>query len=187
MGVSRLQESQRQELESLGRRLLQIVDPNPDRPGLQETPRRWAKMWLDFMYYEPGTMDTVFTQEHTDQMVVISGMRVWSLCEHHLVPFWCDVAVGYVTHGKVIGLSKVARMAHHHAHGLQVQERLVEQIADSMSTATDSPDVAVLASGEHLCMTMRGIKTPALVRSSAMRGVFREDHRARAEFFALAR
>lgn len=121
------------------------------------------------------------------QMVVVSGMRVWSLCEHHLLPFWADVSIGYIADGRVLGLSKFARIAHKFAHRLQLQEQLVLQIADEIEAVTGTRNVAVIATGEHLCMTMRGVKTPAMMHSSVMRGVFRTDADARAEFLALTK
>ena len=132
-------------------------------------------------------MDTLFERVEADQLVVVSGIRVWSLCEHHILPFYCDIAIGYIASGAVLGLSKFGRIAHAYAHRLQIQEQLVQQIADEVQAMTLSPDVAVLASGVHLCMVMRGIKTPALMTSSIMRGCFRESDSARQEFLSLAR
>lgn len=112
-------------------------------------------------------------------------MRVWSLCEHHLLPFWCDVSIGYIARKRIVGLSKFARIAHDAAHRLQVQERLVEQIANRVASVSGSPDVAVLARGEHLCMSMRGVRTKGLATSSALRGAFKRPA-LRAEFLGLA-
>jgi GTP cyclohydrolase I len=178
-------EAKRLRLETLCRGLLAEIDADPERSGLQDTPARWARMWLEFIDC-PATPDTCFESVRTDQMVVVSGMRVWSMCEHHLLPFWCDVTVGYIARAHILGLSKFARIAHRHARRLQVQERLVDGIAEDVVNATRSDDVAVIARGEHLCMTMRGVRTPALMTSSAMRGVFRTDATARAEFLTLS-
>lgn len=172
-------------IEGLIRDLLKAIGENPDRPGLVDTPKRVAKMWTEFINHKPGTTDTSFEVQSTDQMVVISGMRVWSMCEHHLLPFWCDITVAYIAEGKVLGLSKFGRIAHKHAHKLQIQERLVEQIAHEVRETTGSDNVAVIATGEHLCMTMRGVRTPAIMTSSSMHGVFREDQATRAELMAL--
>lgn len=176
----------RARLEGLCRDLLALVDPDPTRPDLADTPRRWAAWWMDRIAPPPERMGTTFDAVQTDQMVVVSGMRVWSLCEHHLLPFWCDVSIGYVARGRILGLSKFARIAHHHARKLQVQERLVQDIAAHIRRLADTDDVAVLARGEHLCMTMRGARTPALMTSSALSGIFRDDPAARAEFLTLA-
>jgi GTP cyclohydrolase I len=113
-------------------------------------------------------------------------MRVWSYCEHHLVPFWCDLTTAYIARDRVLGLSKFARVAHKHAHRLQLQERLVHGMADELVKLTGSDDVAVLGRGEHLCMTARGIRTPAVMTSSALRGLFRTDPAARTELLRLA-
>lgn len=162
------------------------IGEDPARDGLAGTPRRFANWWREFVAYDPGTTDTAFESVATDQMVVVSGIRVFSLCEHHLLPFWCDVAIGYVARDRVLGLSKFARVAHQCAHRLQVQERLTHQVADEITRLTGSGDVAVLARGTHLCMMMRGIRSPALMSTSVMRGVFLEKPSARDEFLKLA-
>jgi GTP cyclohydrolase IA len=172
-------------LLSIGKDLLEAIGEDVTRPGIAETPRRFADWWREFIEYEPGNLGTSFESVSTNQMVVVSGMRVWSVCEHHLLPFWCDVSIGYIARDKVLGLSKFARIAHKYAHRPQIQERLVHQIADEVQSLSDSEDVAVLASGEHLCMTMRGIKTPAKMKSSVMRGAFYWNQSARAEFLQL--
>jgi GTP cyclohydrolase IA len=173
-------------LLELGRELLIAIGEDPDREGLQDTPRRWASWWREFIEYDAGTTDTSFNSVSTDQMVCVSGMRVFSLCEHHLLPMWCDVAIGYIPRDKVLGLSKFARIAHKFAHQLQVQERLGEQIADELSRITGTPDVAVILKGEHLCMSARGIRTPGVMTTSVMRGVFRAEYQTRMEFLRLA-
>jgi GTP cyclohydrolase I len=174
-------------LEALGRQLLKLLGENPTDPRVVDTPRRWAKMWREFLAPPDGAMNTAFAHPRgDDQAVVVRGMRVWSMCEHHLLPFWCDIAIGYVPRDSVLGLSKFGRIAHAAAHKLQLQERLVREIADRVHEATGSQDVAVLAEGEHLCMTMRGIKTPARMISSVLDGRFREAA-LRAEFISLAR
>lgn len=172
-------------IKALTRELLSALGENPDRPGLRDTPRRVADAWREFIDYDPGKLDTTFTKNGTDQMVVISGMRVWSMCEHHLLPFWCDVSVGYIASDSLLGLSKFGRIAHACAHRLQLQEQMVEQIADLVMQLGKLSDVAVFASGEHLCMTMRGIRTPSRMSSSVMRGAFRADPATRAEFLSL--
>ena len=171
----------------IGRELLQAIGEDPEREGLQETPRRFADLWREFIEYDPGVTDTCFESVTTDQMVIVSGIRVWSLCEHHTLPFWCDVSIGYIARDKVLGLSKFARVAHKYAHQLQLQERLCQQIADEITRIVKTEDVAVLARGEHLCMSMRGIRTVGVMTSSVMRGIFREQHQARDEFLQLTR
>jgi GTP cyclohydrolase I len=181
---------QSENIQALIRQLLIEIGEDPDREGLRETPARVARFYEEFINYDPGKI-TVFDNGHgldnADQMIVVGPMRVWSLCEHHLLPFYADVIVGYIPNKTILGLSKFARIAHNHAHRLQVQERMVHNIAVDISKAVDTQDVAVTAYGEHLCMTMRGIKTPSKTVSSVVLGVFRESPAVRKEFFDLTR
>ena len=172
-------------LQQLGRELLLAIGEDPDREGLQDTPARWARWWAEFMDHDPGTIDRVFA-DTSDEMVVVKGLRVYSLCEHHLLPWYADVTVGYLPTGQVIGLSKLARIAHLHAHQLQVQERYTTQVADTITQVTGSPDVAVVARGVHLCMVARGVRTEGTMVASCMRGRFREHPQTRSEFLQLA-
>jgi GTP cyclohydrolase IA len=173
-------------LKELGHELLVALGEDPEREGLIDTPRRWASWWREFIEYQPGATDTSFEAVTSNQMVVVSGMRVYSLCEHHLLPFWCDISIGYIANGRVLGLSKFARIAHRIAHRLQLQERIVNSIADEVQRVTGSPDVAVLSSGVHMCMVMRGIKTDAKVTSIVTRGAFKDDPDVRADFLRLS-
>jgi GTP cyclohydrolase I len=174
-------------LEDIGRQLLEALGEHPDEPRIKDTPARFARWWAEFIDYRDEKIDTTFDVVRTDQMVVLSGVRVWSLCEHHLLPFYCDLSIGYLTGPKLIGLSKLARIAHRAAHKLQVQERLCQEIADAVTVLSDQPSVAVIAQGEHLCLTMRGIKSPGVMSSSVMTGSFRSSGPAREEFFFLTR
>lgn len=171
----------------VGQDLLAAIGCDTEDPGVRDTPRRYADWWSEFIEYDPGNMYTTFESINTDQMVVVTGMRVWSVCEHHLLPFWCDVSIGYITGQHVLGLSKFARIAHLFAHKPQLQERLVHQIAGEVALCTQTEDVAVIASGQHLCMSMRGIRTQATMVSSAMRGAFQDTPSTRQEFLALCR
>lgn len=175
-------------VEDLTRQLLHAIGEDPTREGLRDTPRRVAAWWRDFMLWNAGKTETSFARETVDQMVVVSGMRVWSLCEHHLLPFWCDITVGYITNEntRVLGLSKFGRIAKRASRRLQIQERLVAQIADDVQAATGASDVGVLGIGEHLCMTMRGVEMPARMASQVLRGAFKSDASCRAEFMSLA-
>lgn len=177
----------RAQLERIAFDLLTALGRDPSRdPGIIDTPRRFAKMWSDFIDYDAGKIDTAFEAVQVDQVVIVTGIKVWSMCEHHLLPFWCELAIGYRTGRKLLGLSKFGRIAHKHAHKLQLQERLVEQISAELKSILQTEDVAVLARGEHLCMTMRGIRSPHVMVSSSMHGLFRGDGAARREFMALA-
>ena len=171
-------------LKEIVRELLIALGEDPDREGLQDTPRRIANFWRDFIEYDPGKLDTVFSSVRHNQMVAVTGMRVWSMCEHHMLPFWCDVSVAYIAEDKVLGLSKFARIAHKNAHALSLQEKLVADIQSDIMEYLDTKNVAVMAKGEHLCMTMRGIRTPHRMISSALEGQFLDPH-TRAEFLSL--
>lgn len=173
-------------LERIGRELLLALGEDPTDDGLRDTPRRFANWWREFIEYTPGKVDTAFESSYSDQMIIISGMRIWSLCMHHLLPFYADIAIGYIpTEGKILGLSKFARIAHAAAHKLQVQEKLVHDIADELERLTSTKDIAVLANGHHLCMEMRGVKTIGEMTTSVMRGSFRDEPQTRAEFLRL--
>ncbi|MFH9419786.1 GTP cyclohydrolase I [Streptomyces sp. NPDC017529] len=174
-------------LEGLARRLLTEIGEDPDREGLKDTPARYARWWREFTNYDPGTIDTLFETTSSGQMVVVSDIKVWSLCEHHLLPFNCSLTIAYRSAKHLLGLSKFARIAHQHAHRLQVQERLVSGIAEDIMSITEAPDVAVIGQGEHLCMTMRGIRTVGLMTSTSFHGVFSEDGSARSELLSLVR
>jgi len=171
-------------VKSLVRELLVALGENPDREGLLETPRRIADFWREFIEYDPGKLETTFDSVRHNQMVAVTGMRVWSMCEHHMLPFWCDVSVAYIADDKVLGLSKFARIAHKNAHALSLQEKLVADISDDLQKILGTKNVAVMAKGEHLCMTMRGIRTPHRMISSALNGQFLQAE-TRAEFFNL--
>lgn len=174
-----------EKLEQIGRELLIAIGEDADRDGLKDTPKRYAKWWKEFIDYEAGKIETAFQLDNNDEMVAVTGMRVWSLCEHHLLPFSSVIAIGYIPHESVLGLSKFARIAHKYAHKPQVQERLVQEIADEVQRVTGTENIAVVADGEHSCMVMRGIRTAGSMRTSVMRGVFRQEPETRAEFLNL--
>lgn len=180
--------AERQEkLECAARLILEVAGENLEREGLLETPRRFARAWLEFFDYEPGKTDTCFQAIQSDSLVVVTGVKVWSFCEHHLLPFWCELTIGYLAKEHVLGLSKLARIAHKCAHKLQIQERLVEEIAREVNAAAGAQgDVAVIGTGEHLCVTMRGARTDLKMVTSALQGDFRNLPALRAEFLMLA-
>jgi GTP cyclohydrolase I len=186
--ITRLDPDQRHaELVRIFGELVALLDPDPTRPGLQDTPERCARLWGEFLDHDPGRYDTRFPleAETSDDLVVVSGMSVWSYCEHHLLPFVADITIGYLPDGHILGLSKFGRIARMASHRLQVQERLVSEIADQVLKVTESDDVAVVARGIHLCMWMRGVGMQGVMTSSATRGRFREDVALRQEFLAL--
>lgn len=166
--------------------ILDVIAPDwRANPHMVETPNRYAKWWDEFINHDPGNTETTFPVEHVDQMVVVSGIETWSLCAHHLLPFSATVSIGYIADSEVLGLSKFARITHAAAHRPTSQEQLVADIADQIIKVTGSEDVAVTASGLHLCMAMRGVRTPATMTTSVARGVFRDQPDTRAEWFSL--
>ncbi len=175
------------------RELLIAIGMDPDAAQVRDTPARVARWWAEFIDYDAGDLATSFSSVQVDQLVVVTGVRVWSLCEHHLLPFHADLAMAYLTTdddgqgGKLLGLSKLGRIAHQAAHQLQMQERLVDEVANGMRAQLGHSNVAVLASGEHLCMTMRGIQTPHTMHTSALYGSFRDDPATRAELYERTR
>lgn len=172
-------------LEALCYELLGTIGEDVKREGLRDTPKRFAAFWKEFIDYDPGNSDTTFESVSVDQLVTVNHIQIWSLCEHHCLPFSCDVCIGYLTKGKVLGLSKFTRIAQTHAHKLQLQERLINDICQDVSEITGSPDVACYAKGRHLCMEMRGVKQAAEMVTSVMLGAFREDFNLRNEFLRM--
>lgn len=172
--------------------ILKAIGEDPNREGLLETPARFDKA---FRYLTRGYQqdvgeilnDALFTVAY-DEMVIVKDIDVYSLCEHHLMPFFGKAHVGYVPRGKVIGLSKIPRMVDVFARRLQVQERLTQQIAETIQEVIDPKGVAVVLECHHLCMMMRGVeKQNAKMVTSSMLGYFRKDHRSRNEFLNLIR
>jgi len=169
--------------------ILQEIGERPEREGLLKTPSRVAKMYAELTagyQIDPEALinDAIFTVNY-DEMVVVKHIDFYSLCEHHLLPFMGQVHVAYIPHGKVVGLSKIPRIVETFARRLQVQEPLTVQIADFIEQQLQPSGVAVVAEGVHLCAVMRGVKKAnASMTTSAMRGIFREDHKTRAEFMA---
>lgn len=165
--------------------LLMSIGEDDLREGLRDTPHRVARFYKEFIDYDPGKVDVTFSSIETDQMVVVKDIRVYSLCEHHLLPMTLDVHIGYITRDKVLGLSKLARIAHKHAHRLQIQERLTRDIADEVGQLANTEDVAVLIEGTHMCMQMRGIRSSGKMITSVMRGTFKNRPACRTEFLQL--
>jgi GTP cyclohydrolase I len=175
-------------LETVAALLLDQVAPGWQESGhMRDTPKRYAKWWREFLHVDETRVNTTFPVEHVDQMVVVRGIDTWSLCAHHLLPFSASVSIGYIADERVLGLSKFARITHESAARPTSQEELCARIADAITTATGSEHVAVSASGLHLCMAMRGVKTPATMTTSVTRGAFRDQPETRAEWFALMR
>jgi GTP cyclohydrolase I len=153
------------------RQLLTAIGEDPTRDGLSDTPARVAAWWRSFFSSEPSATPTCFTEQQlSGQLVVVGGMSVWSLCEHHLLPMNLDVAVGYVPDGEVVGLSKFGRIAQQRASRLQVQERFTRQVADEIADVIGGNDVAVAVRGTHLCMSARGVQMEAARTTTVQAG-----------------
>ncbi len=172
--------------------LLEELGEDPDRVGLKGTPDRVSRSLRELtegyrLKPEDVIADAVFDQEY-DQMVVVKDVPFYSLCEHHILPFFGQIHVGYLPNGRVVGLSKIPRLIEVFSRRLQIQEQLTRQIAEALDSALSPRGVAVVAEARHLCMEMRGVETPGgRMITSCMLGVFRDDSRTRAEFLDLVR
>ncbi|HRD02207.1 MAG TPA: GTP cyclohydrolase I FolE [Candidatus Saccharicenans sp.] len=172
--------------------LLEGIGEDPDRPGLKGTPGRVARMLDDILggiKIDPAEDLEVFQDERHDEMVLIRNIPLYSVCEHHLLPFAGVAHVAYIPkEGRIVGLSKIARLVDILSRRLQVQERLTKQIADTLNATLNPLGVMVVIEAEHLCMSMRGIKKPkAITVTSAVRGSFRNNPATRTEAMMLIR
>ena len=178
-------------ISRLTRELLVALGEDPEREGLVKTPERVeAAMKFLTRGYEQTVDDVigdaVFEESHED-MILVRDIELYSLCEHHLLPFFGRAHVAYIPHGRILGLSKTARLVDMFARRLQVQERLTDQIADALMTALAPRGVGVVIEAQHFCMMMRGVeKQGSRTVTSAVRGTFRSDNRTRDEFLRLA-
>jgi GTP cyclohydrolase I len=172
--------------------LLSELDPDPGREGLRDTPRRVEKA---FRFYTEGygrdpkkVIGDALYEAETDEMVVVKDIEVYSLCEHHLAPFFGRAHVAYIPSDKIVGLSKLARVVDIYARRLQVQERLTMQVANAINEVLQPRGVAVVIEASHLCMMMRGVeKQNSSTITSCLLGLFRKDERTRTEFLKLIR
>ncbi len=176
-------------IEAAVRNILAAVGEDPDREGLLETPARVARMYAEMfagLRSDPGRhLAKVFTEDY-DEIVLVRDISFCSMCEHHLLPFTGKAHIAYLPSGKVVGLSKLARVVEEVARRPQVQERLTQTIADLIEDRLSARGVAVVIESTHSCMTMRGVRKPgSLCLTSAMRGAFRDDPKSRAEVLGL--
>lgn len=177
-------------IEAAVRELLYAIGEDPDREGLIETPNRVARMYEEIyagLEEDPKKHLKIFTENNNDEMVIVRDIPLYSICEHHLIPFIGKAHIAYIPgNGKVIGLSKLARIVNCFAKRPQLQERLTSQVADFLYENLEPQGVAVVVEAEHLCMTMRGARASgSQTRTSAMRGIMRSDARTRAEALSL--
>jgi GTP cyclohydrolase I len=193
MAVDKIEESVKLELERMAnliRELLIELGEDPNREGLKKTPMRVAKA---FKYLTKGYREdiekvlngAVFNEKY-NEMVIVKNIDFFSLCEHHLLPFYGKVHIAYIPNGKIVGLSKIPRIVEVFSRRLQVQERLTQQIADTLNEYLQPKGVAVVIEAKHLCMIMRGVeKQNSVATTSAMHGIFVEDAKTRDEFMHL--
>lgn len=180
-------EARLQRMSEAVRTLLECIGEDPDREGLLKTPERVSKALLFFTHGYHSTIpsvvnDAIFHEDHTG-MVVVRDIEIASMCEHHMVPFVGKAHIGYIPNGKVIGLSKLARIAEVFARRLQVQERMTNQIAHTVNEAVSPLGVAVLIECNHMCMVMRGVqKSSAMTSTTCFVGVFETSTSLRSEF-----
>ena len=177
-------------IESLVREMLTEIGEDPDREGLVRTPHRVAKA-MEFLtsgyHQDLKTLinDAIFTQE-TNSMVIVKNIELYSLCEHHMLPFYGQCHIGYIPNGKVFGVSKLARLVDMYARRLQIQEKLTEQVSRAIMDSIDAKGVGVMIEARHLCMMMRGVeKQNSVMVTSSVVGTFRESQATREEFLAL--
>jgi GTP cyclohydrolase IA len=179
------------EFESLVRRELELLGEDPDREGLARTPARVASAlkWMTQGYASTASEvvgEGIFEEAH-DNMIMVRDIELYSMCEHHMLPFFGKAHVAYIPNGKIVGLSKIPRIVDVYARRLQVQERLTEQIAEGLCSVLNPLGVGVVVEAYHLCMMMRGVqKQNSKTITSALRGAFREDSKTRDEFLRLA-
>ncbi|HZJ00684.1 MAG TPA: GTP cyclohydrolase I FolE [Gemmatimonadaceae bacterium] len=179
------------EHERLVRRQLELIGEDPDRDGLIKTPERVAASleWLTRGYQTDVADvigDALFEETH-ESMVMVRDIELYSLCEHHMLPFYGKAHIAYIPNGKIVGLSKLPRVVDVFARRLQVQERLTEQVAQALTDTLQPLGVGVVIEAYHMCMMMRGVqKQNSSTITSAMRGVFRDDSKTRDEFLRLA-
>ena len=171
-------------------KILEAIGEDPQREGLKYTPQRVARMFTELfcgMEEDPSEHLEVLFTEHHDELVLVKDIPLYSMCEHHLLPFYGQAHVAYIPRkGRITGLSKLVRVAEGFAKRPQLQERLTSQIADSIMEKIQPWGVAVVIEAEHMCMTMRGVKKPgSLTVTSAVRGIFESNPASRAEAFSL--
>lgn len=172
--------------------LIQAIGEDLDRPGLKDTPKRAAKAFRYLCKGYEEDLDTIVNgaifPSDNDEMVIVKDIELYSLCEHHLLPFIGKAHVAYLPSGKVVGLSKIARIVDMYARRLQIQENLTKEIADAVQQVTGARGVGVIIEAKHMCMMMRGVeKQNSLMKTSIMLGRFRENPQTRNEFLALVK
>lgn len=177
-------------MEGLIAEVLELIGENPNRDGLAKTPQRVAKAYeYIFGGYDKNPKDVLndaLFDSSSSEMVVVRDIEFYSMCEHHILPFFGRVHVAYIPNGKVVGLSKIPRVVDIFARRLQIQEKLTEQIADALMETINPKGVGVVVSARHMCMEMRGVeKMHSSTTTSALRGLFMKEAKTREEFYSI--
>ena len=185
-------ENKKQKIEELIKELLLNIGENPTREGLAKTPMRVARAWEFFSQGYTASIDDIVNsaifEEECSEMVIVRDIEFFSMCEHHMIPFFGRCHVGYLPNNKIIGLSKIPRIVDAFSQRLQVQERLTSQVAETLMDILNPIGVGVVMEGRHLCMQMRGVeKQNSFAITSAMLGQFRKSAETRAEFLSIIR
>ncbi|MEK4517828.1 GTP cyclohydrolase I FolE [Paenibacillus sp. FSL H8-0122] len=184
-------EANTEEISKYIRKIISLIGEDPDREGLLDTPKRVAKMYNEiFKGYSTDCAELLSAtfNENYDELVALSHIKYFSMCEHHMVPFYGQVHIGYIANNKIVGLSKLARLVDALSSKLQVQERLTTEIADMIERHLKPLGVMVIVEGEHLCMCARGVKKPGVVTTTSVsRGVFKTDSDRKNEFLHYIR
>ncbi|KAI7870749.1 hypothetical protein BDF14DRAFT_1720391 [Spinellus fusiger] len=185
-------EERQEKLSAAVKTILSCIGEDPEREGLLKTPERYAKALMFFTkgYEEDirGVLNAAVFEEDHDEMVIVKDVDIFSLCEHHMVPFTGKISIGYIPNRRVVGLSKLARIAEMFSRRLQVQERMTKQIATALMEILKPQGVAVVIECSHLCMCMRGVQKPgSTTTTSCMMGAFRNNPKTREEFLTLIR
>ena len=188
--MKKTKEPNQKRIAALVKSLLKELGEDPARDGLKKTPERVAKSltYLTRGYRQnvKAVVNGAYFASGTNHMVILKNIELYSMCEHHLLPFFGSCAIGYISQGKVLGVSKLARIVDMFARRLQIQERLTEQIADAVMKESDAEGVGVVIRAKHLCMMMRGVeKQNSEMVTSAVLGSFRSDEKVRGEFLSL--
>mgnify|MGYP001341107351 CR=1 FL=1 len=185
-------DNSRKNIKKITKELLKEIGENPNREGLLRTPSRVAKAWE---YLSKGYSQdikqlingAIFNEEY-DQMVAVKDIEFYSMCEHHLLPFFGHAHIAYIPNGKIIGLSKIPRILDMFSRRLQVQERMTQEVANMLNEALEPKGVAVIIEAQHMCMQMRGVeKRQSYMSTSAMLGIFRDEDKTRKEFLDIVK
>ena len=181
----------RERIKAAVRELLAAIGEDPEREGLAETPRRVADMYEEIfsgLEEDPRMHLKIFNENQHDEMVTVRDIPLYSMCEHHLLPFYGKAHIAYIPNGKVVGLSKLARTVDVYARRAQIQEKMTSQIADALEESLDPKGVMVMIEAEHTCMTMRGIRKPgSKTVTTVTRGDFKDDFELQKMFMQMVK